>query len=144
MKKRKFIGWIGKNADGYGSASFADGDTLADCRDSIADRILSINWDRYPNGAVVSITDQKGETIESKRYFRPNKGPGTFIAGREDMQWLANVHLSSLGDNWLNGSAILYGNEDCPARIEVYHSAEPLTTDKPLEFILTDNGYRSA
>jgi len=60
-------------------------------------------------------------------------GSSTFISDEEDesdMQWLREVHLPNLSSNF--HSAVLYGNEDSPDRIEVYHSADPrVGTDWP-------------
>lgn len=44
-----------------------------------------------------------------------------FINTPEDMQWLREVHDVEEEYN----SAIVYGNEDAPYRIELFYSAEP-------------------
>ena len=44
-----------------------------------------------------------------------------FINTPEDMQWLREVHDVEEEYN----SAIVYGNEDAPCSIELFHSAEP-------------------
>ena len=44
-----------------------------------------------------------------------------FINSPEDMAWLADVF--KIPGEW--GSAIIYGNEDAPSRVELFYSAEP-------------------
>lgn len=44
-----------------------------------------------------------------------------FINSPEDMAWLDAVF--KIPGAW--GSAILYGNEDAPSRVELFYSAEP-------------------
>lgn len=51
-------------------------------------------------------------------------GSGRFISGREDMRWLKDVHLPRLSVKKFK-SAMLYGNEDCPTKVEVYRSENP-------------------
>lgn len=51
----------------------------------------------------------------------------TFLTGREDMKWLRDVHLPRLGKSYK--SAVIYGNEDWPTRIEVYKRAQPYYHD---------------
>ena len=55
-----------------------------------------------------------------------------FINDPEDMRWLRDVHLPSLGTRYK--SAVIYGNEDWPDKIEVYFSHDPAVTDRPLVF----------
>ena len=53
-----------------------------------------------------------------------------FLNSPEDCQWLINTHLG--GRNDLKFEAfILYGNEDCPTKVELYVDQEPLVTDEP-------------
>jgi len=54
---------------------------------------------------------------------RPN-----FINGHDDMEWLRDVHLPKL-DIRKYKSAIVYGNEDYPTRIDVFESRDPQTSD---------------
>ena len=54
----------------------------------------------------------------------------TLISGDEDMRWLREVHWPELPANY--HSAVIFGNEDWPERIEAYESADPLVTDTPL------------
>ena len=44
-----------------------------------------------------------------------------FINSTEDMAWLADVFKTP--GAW--GSAIIYGNEDAPSRVELFYNAEP-------------------
>ena len=53
-----------------------------------------------------------------------------------DMDWLRTAHLPRLDVKYLNGCAILFGNEDCPRKIWVFESREPLYTEDPLVFVL--------
>ena len=45
------------------------------------------------------------------------------------MQWLRDVHLPDL-EHWAK-SAVIYGNEDSPDRIDCYDSQRPLIDDVP-------------
>ena len=56
----------------------------------------------------------------------------------EDMKWLRDVHLPRLQAKYK--SAIIYGNEDAPDRIEVYAARAPVVTDEPLVFEPDDEG----
>ena len=58
----------------------------------------------------------------------------TWLNTPEDMKWLQETHLPKLARRY--GSALLFGNEDLPARIWVYESDEPTIDDHPLIFIL--------
>jgi hypothetical protein len=62
----------------------------------------------------------------------------TFLSGDEDMTWLRDVHCPTLPAEY--HSAILYGNEDSPERIEAYLSPDPLVTDVPFIIIPTTGG----
>lgn len=63
----------------------------------------------------------------------------TFLNSPEDMKWLKDVHLPSL-DPSRHKSAILHGNEDCPERIDVYVSPDPLHTDPYTRWTLQESG----
>ena len=69
-------------------------------------------------------------------------GVGTFINSSDDISWLKENHLQDLEYENFN-SAIIYGNEDSPEKIELFEKLEPLYTDTPTTFILKDdyNGY---
>ncbi len=62
----------------------------------------------------------------------------TMLDTPDDMEWLLEVHLPKLAKRFLNGSALLFGNEDLPSKIYIYESNTPLVTDDPLIFILDD------
>ena len=53
-----------------------------------------------------------------------------FLNTREDCQWLLNTHLGGRTDIMFD-SFVLYGNEDCPTKVELYVDSEPLVTDEP-------------
>jgi hypothetical protein len=63
----------------------------------------------------------------------------TLLNTRDDMQWLADSALSG-HEIPLDGSAILYGNEDSPDRVDVYASADPDVTDPYRIFALDEAG----
>ena len=58
-----------------------------------------------------------------------------FINSPEDMAWLADVF--KLPGEW--GSAIIYGNEDAPSRVELFYSAEPGVDQAPDSTITSEN-----
>ena len=65
----------------------------------------------------------------------------TLINSPDDMQWLADAHLTDLNISWKPRSAIINGNEDCPDTIELYPRKDPLYTDLPLRGVLIGDRY---
>ena len=63
----------------------------------------------------------------------------TFLDQPEDMAWIAMTHLKA-HDIRSFGSAVIVGNEDCPAKIQLYASNDPLYSDGFVEFKLGDEG----
>ena len=55
----------------------------------------------------------------------------TFLQATDDLTWLKETHLQGRGTPAF-GAAMIYGNEDCPHRIELFEQAEPLVTDRPV------------
>ncbi len=59
----------------------------------------------------------------------------TFLDKPEDMRWLWETHLKSFPNirfgKFELRSASIFGNEDCPSRIELYRKQIPLHTTKP-------------
>ena len=53
-----------------------------------------------------------------------------FLNTFDDCQWLRNTHLGGRTD-LMFGSFMLYGNEDCPTKVDLYPDADPLVTDEP-------------
>jgi hypothetical protein len=53
-----------------------------------------------------------------------------FLNTRDDCQWLLNTHLGGRTDLMFD-SFVLYGNEDCPTKVELYADREPLITEEP-------------
>lgn len=53
-----------------------------------------------------------------------------FLNTPEDCQWLRDVHLGGRTDIMF-ASYVLYGNEDCPIKVELYADQDPLVTDEP-------------
>ena len=58
-----------------------------------------------------------------------------FINSHEDMAWLDDVF--KIPGAW--GSAIIYGNEDAPSRVELFYSAEPELTQEPDRVLTPEN-----
>jgi hypothetical protein len=54
----------------------------------------------------------------------------TFLDSKDDMLWLREIHWPTLPAEYQ--SAMIYGNEDWPSRIEAYTSPCPRVTDIPL------------
>ena len=63
-------------------------------------------------------------------------GGGNMISGKEDMGWLADVHVPAARKF---GSAMIYGNEDAPSKIELYRSERPEYTDLPVVYLHDEN-----
>lgn len=95
------------------------GDTVALTAAGVA--LLPAGW---PDNAGVSEA-RRGPTVRSGRY--------SALSTDEDMQWLRDVHLPGL-DLRTYRSAILYGNEDYPTKIEVYASREPTIDERPVTY----------
>jgi len=51
----------------------------------------------------------------------------TFLQAPEDMKWLRDVHIPDLPPEY--ESAVVHGNEDAPAQIDAYRSADPEVGD---------------
>lgn len=66
---------------------------------------------------------------------------GNFITGREDMQWLRDVHLPKLSLKKFK-SAMIYGNSDCPEKVALYRSANPGVKASPVVFKRKGSGCR--
>ena len=59
---------------------------------------------------------------------------------KEDIEWLTSTHLKNFDVSDFQ-CFILYGNEDCPSKIELYKSKNPIIYDKPyLTFIADEEG----
>ena len=75
----------------------------------------------------------------------------TILNTTADIRWLWETHLKKFPSlrfgRFEMRSASIFGNEDCPSRIELYRKQEPLYTSKPyfvfllneenLEYLLT-------
>lgn len=55
----------------------------------------------------------------------------TMLNTPEDMDWLISVHMGNRKELKYFQSAVLYGNEDCPEKVELYADVDPLITDIP-------------
>jgi hypothetical protein len=73
---------------------------------------------------------------EYKQVYRSALNPvrAELINTQEDMDWLREVHLPLLSKVYK--SALIFGHEDCPMRIDCYSSEEPTVTDIPSTFLL--------
>ena len=65
-----------------------------------------------------------------------------FLNTSDDMRWLWETHLKDfplirMGKFELR-SAMIFGNEDCPSRIELFRQEYPLYTTKPSYVFLYD------
>ncbi len=65
---------------------------------------------------------------------RRNPSGGTFLDSAEDMRWLKSVHKISAK------SAILYGNEDAPTKVEAFRKRSPSVNDTPVVYEQNDAG----
>ncbi len=65
---------------------------------------------------------------------RRNPGRETFLSTRDDMKWLKDVHKIKAK------SAVLYGNEDAPTKVEAYSMRSPTVSDIPVVYVQDDNG----
>jgi len=67
----------------------------------------------------------------------------TFITAavrRDDFQWLFDVHIKDPSLAKCR-SAMIYGNEDCPDKIEVWFADYPLAYEMPAAvFVRNDDG----
>lgn len=62
----------------------------------------------------------------------------SFLDTPDDIEWLRDVHIPNLPANIR--SAIVYGNEDAPDRVEVYERAEPVVSDVPIVYEADQRG----
>ena len=60
-----------------------------------------------------------------------------FLSSTADLSWLKETHLKELSP--IYKYALLFGNEDCPEKIEVYKTNDVKET--PVTFIYTDMGF---
>ena len=56
-------------------------------------------------------------------------GRQIFLDSAADMRWLVEVHLPATVKVGTFKSAILYGNEDSPSRVELFKAKSPKVTD---------------
>lgn len=63
--------------------------------------------------------------------------PELFLNTESDLAWLRDVHLQDLSAP-VHRSAILVGNEDAPARIELYAEREPAFDASPVAVFVDD------
>lgn len=76
--------------------------------------------------------------VEMRKFELALPGNPTLLSTKEDMQWLRDVHIPTLSPNY--NSAVIYGNEDYPNRIEVYEDENPTIEETPLVFLPDEEG----
>ncbi len=64
----------------------------------------------------------------------------TFIHGSADMQWLFSTHAKFVPLPYQSRirSAVIYGNEDCPERIDLHWAEFPLANSMPAFTLVQD------
>jgi len=60
----------------------------------------------------------------------------TFLNAADDIQWLRDNHIPSLPDNVQ--SAVLYGSEDSPERVDTYTEINPSIDDAMTMYVVVD------
>lgn len=63
----------------------------------------------------------------------------SFLNSPEDIRWLLDVHLKP-PPSFTIGSALLFGNEDAPTRVDVFKDSDPSCYDVPNALYLQDAG----
>ena len=57
---------------------------------------------------------------------------------KEDCQWLKDTALKGRAVDFNFASFVLYGNEDCPEKVDFYTAENPLITDTPFPVIFNN------
>ena len=65
-------------------------------------------------------------------------GRQTFLNSATDMKWLREVHLPRVAAGTYK-SAILYGSEGFPSRIELFKTKNPKVTDTCVVYVYEDS-----
>jgi hypothetical protein len=60
-----------------------------------------------------------------------------FLNSINDIGWLQTTHLKQY--HFVFNSFIIYGNEDCPDKIELFKRLEPTINSKPFAVFLSDS-----
>ena len=55
-----------------------------------------------------------------------------------DCQWLRETHLAKVADLPEFHSFMIFGNEDCPERLELYAARMPFVSDAPVASYVLD------
>lgn len=66
------------------------------------------------------------------------KRGGQFYHAPDDPQWLRETALKNLPDVPSFRSFVLYGNEDCPDRVDLYPGRWPLVGDRAIAVYRAD------
>jgi hypothetical protein len=62
----------------------------------------------------------------------------TYLDDSESREWILETHAKALPDAWKSlirrscSAVILYGNDDCPYRIEFYGTNSPMSGETPM------------
>ena len=59
----------------------------------------------------------------------------------EDMTWLLDTYLPHVHEVYIHGSAIIYGNEDFPDKIELYYDNNQNIEDQKRTFLHVTNDH---
>jgi len=59
-----------------------------------------------------------------------------FLNTLEDIAWLQTTHLKMYAMTF--NSFIIYGNEDCPQKVEIFKRVNPTINSKPLAVFVSD------
>jgi hypothetical protein len=59
-----------------------------------------------------------------------------FLNALEDIGWLQTTHLKMFSLSF--NSFIIYGNEDCPQKVEIFKRINPTVNSKPMCVFISD------
>ncbi len=65
-------------------------------------------------------------------------GRRTFIDDTDGIAWVRDVHVPTLPAG--TRSVVLWGNEDCPDRVDAYRKVAPTVDERPAVFLSDDAG----
>ena len=63
-----------------------------------------------------------------------------FLNSIEDIGWLLSTHLKS--SKMVFNSFIIYGNEDCPEKVELFKRVMPTANSKPFATFVINEGLK--
>lgn len=95
-------------------------------------------WTEGFSVALDLLKDIEPAATTIKNCYGVGGGRWKFINTHEDMTWLREAHKVA---HVTAESAVMFGNEDSPDRIDLYESSDPRFTDQPTIYLRTENGY---